>query len=203
MGWKSRASSSSSSLSVCRRMMLQCDSSSLTDQFMYPSLNMLFSRDIIVFSAEMAAFTLPHGTGKTTGPDLLVSYHDNDHYNSVRLSGSATRASPAPIEASSQEAPRKPMTKTKTHQDEIEKNSEETESNQDCNLTESNGNSKQSVKKSAPCPCGSGLKYKQCCLIGEKHAARVKNLRDESSCPSSDEEETKTMANGGFRVLHI
>jgi hypothetical protein len=163
---------------------------------------MFFSRDIIVFSAEMAAFTIPHGTGKTTGPELLVSYHDNDHYNSVRLS-SATRAPPAPIDPSSREAPRKPMAETKTHQDGIKKNSEEAESKHDCNLTESNGNSKQSVKKSGKCPCGSKLKYKQCCLIREKHAARVKKLRDESSCPSSDEEETKTTANGGFRVLHI
>jgi hypothetical protein len=184
-------------------MILQCDSS-LTDQFIYLFLNMFFSRDIIVFSAEMAAFTIPHGTGKTTGPELLVSYHDNDHYNSVRLS-SATRAPPAPIDSSSSssEAPRKPMTETKRHQGGIEKSSEEAESEHDCNLTESHCNSKQSVKKSAPCPCGSGLKYKQCCLIRENHAARVKKLRDERRGPSSDEEETKIAENGGFRVLHI
>jgi SEC-C motif len=41
-------------------------------------------RKITVFSTTLAAFTIDHGESKSLGPDLLVSYHDNDHYNSVR-----------------------------------------------------------------------------------------------------------------------
>uniref|UniRef100_A0A7R9WNB6 Uncharacterized protein n=1 Tax=Craspedostauros australis TaxID=1486917 RepID=A0A7R9WNB6_9STRA len=36
----------------------------------------------------MAAFTIDHGHKHSEGSDLLLSFHDNDHYNSVRLSGS-------------------------------------------------------------------------------------------------------------------
>ena len=32
----------------------------------------------------MSAMSISHGEGSPSGPDLLVSYHDNDHYSSVR-----------------------------------------------------------------------------------------------------------------------
>ena len=32
------------------------------------------------------------------------------------------------------------------------------------------------VKKNAPCPCGSGLRYKKCCLAKQKHAARLERM---------------------------
>jgi hypothetical protein len=40
-------------------------------------------RKITVYSA-MAAFTIDHGEKESDGRDMLVSFHDNDHYNSVR-----------------------------------------------------------------------------------------------------------------------
>jgi hypothetical protein len=48
----------------------------------------LYRRNITVFSSVGAAFTIEHGPEKSSGPDLIVSYHDNDHYNSVRNSAS-------------------------------------------------------------------------------------------------------------------
>ena len=43
-------------------------------------------RNITVYSSNLAAFTIHHDNNKgSSGPDLLLSYHDNDHYNSVRL----------------------------------------------------------------------------------------------------------------------
>lgn len=39
----------------------------------------------MVFSDDLAAFTIPCADDeKPFGSDLLLSYHDNDHYNSVR-----------------------------------------------------------------------------------------------------------------------
>lgn len=44
------------------------------------------SRNITVYSSSLAAFTIHHDSGSdSAGPDLLLSYHDNDHYNSVRM----------------------------------------------------------------------------------------------------------------------
>lgn len=47
---------------------------------------MEYSRNITVFSANanMSAMSISHGEESSSGPDLLVSYHDNDHYSSVR-----------------------------------------------------------------------------------------------------------------------
>ena len=51
-------------------------------------------RNITVFSANLDAYTVEHGSSAlSAGPDLLVSYHDNDHYNSVRR---ATGSKPPP-----------------------------------------------------------------------------------------------------------
>lgn len=47
----------------------------------------LYRRNITVFSAHanMSAMSISHGDeSSSSGPDLLVSYHDNDHYSSVR-----------------------------------------------------------------------------------------------------------------------
>jgi hypothetical protein len=56
------------------------------------------SRNITVFSAPLAALTIVCGEGvKTSGPDLQLSYHDNDHYNSVRpTNGKMTPIQPLP-----------------------------------------------------------------------------------------------------------
>jgi hypothetical protein len=49
-----------------------------------------------VFSSSLAAFTIHHEHKKgSSGPDLLLSYHDNDHYNSVRLSNISRSKLPA------------------------------------------------------------------------------------------------------------
>ena len=42
-----------------------------------------YRRKITVYSS-MAAYTIDHGEKESDGPDMLVSFHDSDHYNSVR-----------------------------------------------------------------------------------------------------------------------
>jgi hypothetical protein len=56
-------------------------------------LAVAFRRKITVFSATLAAFTIDHGESESSGPDLLVSFHDNDHYNSVHNNDAAPKPS--------------------------------------------------------------------------------------------------------------
>lgn len=41
-------------------------------------------RKITVFSATLAALTIDHDGKESSGPEIHLSFHDNDHYNSVR-----------------------------------------------------------------------------------------------------------------------
>lgn len=48
----------------------------------------LYRRNIIVYSVGHA-LTIGYGQGKSAGTDMMVSYHENDHYNSVRDNSAA------------------------------------------------------------------------------------------------------------------
>jgi len=110
----------------------------------------LFGRNILVFSPGNA-FTISHGKKKSRGPDLFLSYHDNDHYNSVRT-GSFT-----PRSVSSTDESTDPMDEQK--EDEATARPE----------------------KNDPCPCGSKKKFKKCCLKAEKHKARLERMNISAS----------------------
>lgn len=124
----------------------------------------------MVFSAEQAAFTIPHADkGSPLGPDLLLSYHDSDHYNSVR---SNLKASVPKISAP------------------VHRNSDDVVSDKE---------KKKTVKRSDPCTCGSGMTYKKCCFSKENTETRrqkqTKNNKDTSSdTGDSLEENFKVMA---------
>lgn len=65
-------------------------------------------RNIKVFSVA-AAYTIEHGEKTSTGPDLMISYHDNDHYNSLRDS----RAKKPPCKPVKKLMPARPHASTK------------------------------------------------------------------------------------------
>ncbi|KAG7346102.1 OTU-like cysteine protease [Nitzschia inconspicua] len=44
----------------------------------------LFRRNIRVYQANKTFYTIPYDGPKTRGTDMLVSFHDENHYNSVR-----------------------------------------------------------------------------------------------------------------------
>jgi hypothetical protein len=161
----------------------------------------------------MSAFAVgPGDDKKPSAPPVLLSFHENEHYNSVRDSA---MGKPQP--------PIKTFEKSEKSFDEMESidaeivtdedfkeeedvaagatrlESEDTESESH----ESTGSQKV-VKKSAPCPCGSGLRYKKCCWAKQKHADRLRKLPIDKSTkeylPSSDEEEDPA---GSFRVMKI
>lgn len=174
------------------------------------------SRNITVYSAHLDAYTIEHGSDKkAAGPDLLLSYHDNDHYNSVRTcSGSKP---PPPIKT--YVAPRPPPMQHEhaaSHDEETEMMVEETTSTTNTSAASSETDVDMSekatppppsepTKKNSPCPCESGLRYKKCCAAKLKHAARVKKLpqgNDSSAAKSTRGSDEPTM-DGNFRVLRI
>jgi hypothetical protein len=92
-------------------------------------------RNIKVFSL-VAAYTIEHGENKSTGPDLMISYHDNDHYNSLRDS-KATKPTCKPVKI----MPVRPFLSTPTTA-KIEEESTSSESK-----TSSNGRTRTSRAK--------------------------------------------------------
>ena len=61
-------------------------------------------------------------------------------------------------------------------------------------------------RKNAPCPCGSGSKYKKCCWAKERHEARLTKMKDgteETTEEDYPKKEEVFEMNGNFRVLQI
>jgi hypothetical protein len=159
-----------------------------------------------VFSATLSAYSIEPGEEKANGADLLVSFHDNDHYNSVR----DEKSPPKPPAKRNKQKSKKLDAKTPDR--ELSQASDSTTTTTTTASSTSDtptanksvadvaaSQTKIPIKKSAPCPCGSGLRYKKCCQAKEKHAARLGKLKMESP---EDENEEVTMK-GNFRVLHI
>lgn len=164
------------------------------------------SRNITVFSAHMAALTIDHGSEKkSAGPDLLLSYHDNDHYNSVR--DNSNPRPPPPIrtwskleEESPEDVSQQERLVATGKPDPPARNFGRVSSNADSTALSTDDEPPRMVKKSSPCPCGSGKRYKHCCWAKEKHAARIEKLgRGEEE---RVEEQSHEM-DGNFRVLKI
>ena len=172
-------------------------------------------RKIKVYSATLAAFTIDHGESKSIGPDILVSFHDNDHYNSVRNKLYPPKPSQMPISvAAGDSLQMNGYTDMQVKKD--ENNSEKSEMD---NLSLSFSNiplgehvgkgvkTKKTVKRSAPCPCGSGLRYKKCCLAKQKHAVRMERLKTsrqgEDGELSGTEEGETISPRGQFQIVSI
>jgi SEC-C motif len=202
-------------------------------------------RNIVVFSANLSALTIEHdseGIKKPSGPDLLISYHDNQHYNSVRINSLPKPPPPIKtfvrvtsedaVEVEVDETDDSDGTASQAQSDGPEASggthAEADDDEYASRCGSALGRAEESdtdvqlpprVKKNANCPCGSGLRYKKCCLAKAKHAARVRTLRGpagsssvngSSSCGSvadsrSEErdDDDREELQGGFRVLKI
>lgn len=196
-------------------------------KFPPPHFSILDRRKITVFSTTLSAFTIDHGESKSLGNDLLISYHDNDHYNSVR----DVKSPPKPV---------KNISESKSTSFDDNSNSKETHSNKSGNAIEENQpkdsegrsigdaltdatedvtesmstlfcNTKGSKpKKSALCPCGSGLKSRKCCLTKERRAAAraIKQRGAETTHPAKREDadlqpDEQPKSRGQFQVVSI
>lgn len=166
-------------------------------------------RKVTVFSATLSAYSIEPGDEKPSGPDILVSFHDNDHYNSVRNDKSPPKAPPKLNKQKKVLSPsREPSeglsditattatttTTSSTVSDvSLDRNSE---TNSDKILP------KKSAKKSSPCPCGSGQRYKKCCHAKEKHNSRLEKFK-EKILGDDKKLEQEVVMKGNFRVLQI
>jgi hypothetical protein len=162
------------------------------------------SRNIKVFSSAVA-YTIEHGAAQSAAADLMVSYHDNDHYNSVRN----TRASkpPPPIKKIPTKVPCE-STASIRGEDELcvsyetkgesavggEKNEKPTGAQKD-KLT------RKDIRKGGLCPCGSGNSYRKCCRRNEKKGIAVAHESPVVALAEVPKQE-HTVENG-FKVLKI
>lgn len=180
-------------------------------------------RDIRVFSANLAVLTVPHGTDKpSSGPEILLSYHDNDHYNSVRLTRPPKLVAPirtfvkADQESSSGERDDKqeatmnvdyPDQDTAGMKFRSAKTSGQNDSatvppgpSGDAQKDETVPIARRQLTRNAKCPCNSGKKYRRCCYATERQKLKVANTPLGLDRIVGDVDDD---VDGHFRVLHI
>ena len=153
-----------------------------------------YKRNVTIFSAS-GAYNIScgcKGDEATSGPDFLLSYHENSHYNSVHDED---------ISNSLHEESRRSLDE--------EKGFTEDESVEDSPPSPKKKLPKPTPKRNAMCPCGSKLRYKKCCLELDKSKIRSEKFKqmqglEIESDTDDDNNETKTReVEGGFNILTI
>ena len=147
-----------------------------------------------------------HGHKKSSGPDLLLSYHDNDHYSSVRDATQQKKKSNDNDEESVNGRDSKGGKKQKNSKKAVGKGTaDEKESESNGKSPEKSKQSTRPLRKNAMCHCRSGKKYKNCCLLIEKREARLRKVKgcDESMTENETSKDDSFEMNGNFRVLQI
>ncbi|KAL3801535.1 hypothetical protein HJC23_000973 [Cyclotella cryptica] len=136
-----------------------------------------------------------HHDGIVHFGDLQLSYHDNDHYNSVH--------------------PLKDKTQSNNHSDLSAQNNrinstndattkeERCSSSMSLSIKSASNRTNRPPRKGADCPCGSGVKYKKCCAAKEKAKAKTAKLKEKCGDITEDDDEKKGDLNSGFKVLTI
>lgn len=153
-----------------------------------------------MYSATLDAYNFANEGSKSVGPDLLVSFHGHDnHYNSVRRKGSPPKKCETNIHSHKNDKEKKKPAK---EINDLPPPSERT-SVDPPGMRSRNGKSREtaersgakmekiliddkSIKRNDPCPCGSNLKYKKCCLAKQKLDRRE---RERTQTKIKDEEE--------------
>lgn len=156
----------------------------------------LYKRQITIFSAS-GAYNIGIGDEKTTGPDLLLSYHENSHYNSVE-----------DADANSLHANEHEQKQDKS--DPVDKENGDAEINESASDSlPSKDNRRPAPKNNDLCHCGSKRKYKKCCLAIEKSRIRSekfqmkKNSVESTSEDSTDDSQDEQEMMGSFNILTI
>jgi hypothetical protein len=168
-------------------------------------------RKVTVFSATLSAYSIEPGDEKPSGPDLLVGFHDNDHYNSVRDEKSPPKPPKKPNKVKIKEMDMDRQASPKGFSEASDSTTSTaaasvSDISPDNKLQPSDERpsiSKTPVKKSAPCPCGSGERYKKCCSVNEKLASRLGRVKGNSAEPDVKEDEDEAIMNGNFRIFQI
>jgi uncharacterized protein YchJ len=151
----------------------------------------------------------------TLPPCLDLSYHDNDHYNSVRQTNGKNPPHPIKImpkkSKQNTNAPSEEATSTddSSNTTETAQTSISVEAESLCS-NEAKIKGRCKVKRRHQCPCGSGVKYKECCRKKEINTkcgtGRESSGDDNSKSTTSskmEEPEDKSEIDGLFRMLKI
>ena len=127
------------------------------------------SRNITIYSAE-GNFSIDSGCKNKNKQDILLSYHDNSHYNSVHIITNEESKNTSNNEIIEENNKQKVSTDNNVDDDiHIISKSKTTD--------KTKKHKKKMKKKNEPCECGSGLIYKNCCLKSDKSAIRADRRR--------------------------
>ncbi len=182
-------------------------------------------RSITIFSRVGAYnISIDEGEGQCR-PNIFLSYHENSHYNSVHHRfdeygcRNKTKSSNETLKASTNKKKRGNKIKhvDKDCNDNVENLEPEmkNDSTPEQVLIVNNGdgeevNKIQVMKKNDTCTCGSGLRYKKCCLAKQKNKVRLEKFRGKHGLivnESYDREDrpidSATELEGGFAILNI
>ncbi len=170
----------------------------------------VYRRNIKVFSSEYSNGVLSieyadndraSSDGDEDLEDLMLAYHGNDHYNSVvRRNKEQSTSFP-------------PSSNDETNPDDTNNINDVDTNNQDHDTSsQSNkiGNESRCVSRrptrGSICPCGSGLKYKKCCMAQEKAKKRTAKFVSENHHNKEEggkNDDTDEDYIGSFRVITI
>ncbi len=141
----------------------------------------LYKRQITIFSSS-GAYNIGIGDEKPSGPDILLSFHENSHYNSVDS-----------------------VDEDSLHESPVDQEGAETKINESAEKI-----NRPVLKKNDLCHCGSGRKYKKCCLIIDKSRIQREKFRTRNGSVEATSEEGTTddsheeeMMVGYFKKLTI
>jgi len=207
----------------------------------------MYRRNITVYSATLAVFTIECECEpeETSGPDMLLSFQSGDHYNSVRRNaGNNGNGNKKKASSRSSRSGRKlsrngsggssrrslsdtvttSATSNSTISTSVSPPTGEYEGLQDANIvvaTVLGVDEAPPVKKNAPCPCGSGKRYKRCCWANVKEEKKEERRRRDTrrgrnNSPVEDSDDRRRDRRrrssqesgdddtvGGFKVLQI
>jgi hypothetical protein len=175
-----------------------------------------------VYSAELDVYRIDCENQK--GPDMMVSYHDNDHYNSVR----DCRMSKPPTFTKVYYEPQQSSVEDNETEEELDNDGDEDDeyifkddadeagdtddTSDDTHPLDADETTTTdhvaggttidiaTPSKSAPCPCGSGKRYKKCCPAKQLKADQEEKRSAAVRRVASDEE---LELGGPMRVMVI
>ena len=155
----------------------------------------VYKRNIVVFSFEYAngalSIVCEDKDKKEDGSDLLLSYHGESHYNSVHPIGGSKMQSTKPKSNDNADATPKHQKKKENEQ-------------KDATTTKADSKSRnRPPTRGSSCPCGSGLKYKKCCMASEKSKRRIAKHMKKNNDSNYDDEKKEDSFIGDFKILNI
>uniref|UniRef100_A0A7S4REW0 OTU domain-containing protein n=1 Tax=Ditylum brightwellii TaxID=49249 RepID=A0A7S4REW0_9STRA len=188
----------------------------------------LYQRNILVFSVT-GAFSLESGHERTSGPDLLISFHEDAHYNSVRDNNAAPpkirpRTDDETISSfrNSSRIKKNDLSRNRKNDQNESSSSPKEKKDETSTTTEpvkkrgkngggSNDHHHQQQQRNGSCPCGSSLRYKKCCLAKEKTQKRLAKFKEKNRLDEADhmtdyadiQKNDDESVHGNFKVLRI